>query len=655
MGELGFQTLLESVGSLIATLKTISGRLVLDALRHDARAREIVALGSVITWLNANDELQDAVIVPVDSHLDFFVPGITTGASDARRCDLLAFRFPGNRIEITAIEVKARSIVNLGDLAEEMSAQMRATTELIEQKFFDDDRTDAVLQRASLANLLRFYLGRAKRYRLISSTTATQIESRIASLEQAGRRVQFRHTGYVIALGALPKLTQYASDEQTVVQVLSLADIAKAAGGKLVLADDPLTTAIDPPGTVSLPVTDVSDQSVPNDEEGEQDQEPTADVSSDTLDRGEQELQEPDTEPVSEGDNKTPREQDILLGTSNGEPVYWKPRVTGSPHLFILGIPGQGKSVTVNAILRELARTQTPALVLDFHGTFTDDTSDFARIARPVILDAADGLPFSPFDIDPRSSQREIALHTKGIAEVIDHVFSLGEIQRDVVYTSIRQLYTRAGFGDVDDDQPPPAPPTFPQLLALLTRIAKDTGTKNLVARTRSLFEFDLFNPTQADAPTFGELLNRGVVVGLNRLGGEELSLALSAFLLRTLYLSMTSWPIADGIRLVVVLDEAHKLAKDITLPKLMKEGRKYGIAIVAASQGLADFHQDVLGNVGSRISFRLGHIDSRKTAGFFQGGAGQDIPGLLERLQVGQALVQTSEMSRAIKVQMQK
>jgi len=101
------------------------------------------------------------------------------------------------------------------------------------------------------------------------------------------------------------------------------------------------------------------------------------------------------------------------------------------------------------------------------------------------------------------------------------------------------------------------------------------------------------------------------------------------------------------------VLDEAHKLARDVTLPKLMKEGRKYGIAIVAASQGVADFHPDVLGNVGTKISFRINYPDSRKVADFFQGRPGQNLVSVVEGLGVGQALVQSSEMPFAQRAKM--
>jgi DNA helicase HerA-like ATPase len=115
----------------------------------------------------------------------------------------------------------------------------------------------------------------------------------------------------------------------------------------------------------------------------------------------------------------------------------------------------------------------------------------------------------------------------------------------------------------------------------------------------------------------------------------------------------MFRWEQADRLRLAVVLDEAHRLAKDVTLPKLMKEGRKYGISVVAASQGMADFHRDVLANAGAKIIFRTNYPESRTTAGFLRGNDGQDISQQLEQLAVGCAYVSVPDHVRARKVYM--
>ncbi len=115
----------------------------------------------------------------------------------------------------------------------------------------------------------------------------------------------------------------------------------------------------------------------------------------------------------------------------------------------------------------------------------------------------------------------------------------------------------------------------------------------------------------------------------------------------------MFAWGETDSLRLVLVLDEAHRLTKDITLPKIMKEGRKFGVAVVVASQGMADFHQDVPGNAGTKVVFRTNFPMSKKVAGFLRADKSVDLPGAIEQLEVGEAYVQTPEMSRCSRTRM--
>jgi DNA phosphorothioation-dependent restriction protein DptH len=113
----------------------------------------------------------------------------------------------------------------------------------------------------------------------------------------------------------------------------------------------------------------------------------------------------------------------------------------------------------------------------------------------------------------------------------------------------------------------------------------------------------------------------------------------------------MFRWGQTGQLRLAVVLDEAHRLARDVTLPKIMKEGRKYGVAVVVASQGVDDFHKDVLSNAGTKVAFRCNYPQSRTVAGFLRGRDGQDMSAALEQLAVGQAYVSTPEQAKARKV----
>ena len=88
-------------------------------------------------------------------------------------------------------------------------------------------------------------------------------------------------------------------------------------------------------------------------------------------------------------------------------------------------------------------------------------------------------------------------------------------------------------------------------------------------------------------------------------------------------------------------------------MPKLMKEGRKYGVSVVVASQGMADFHRDVIGNAGTKIVFRTNYPESKPTAGFLRNRNGQDLSQQIEQLSVGVAYVSTPDQPNARRVYM--
>ncbi len=64
----------------------------------------------------------------------------------------------------------------------------------------------------------------------------------------------------------------------------------------------------------------------------------------------------------------------------------------------------------------------------------------------------------------------------------------------------------------------------------------------------------------------------------------------------------------ADGeLRMAVMLDEAWKVLKnDSVLEIVIREGRKYGVGIILASQILSDVEKDFLQNIGTLFVFRL-------------------------------------------------
>ena len=293
-------------------------------------------------------------------------------------------------------------------------------------------------------------------------------------------------------------------------------------------------------------------------------------------------------------------------------------------------------------ILSKLGAQGVPALVLDFHGQFADPSSSFVRDIKPAVLDAAAGLPLTPFECSTATGSDDWKANALAISEIFGYVAGLGPMQQDVVYTVIRDAYRRHGF-----DDPQATERHYPSMEEILKGIEEGERARsvaNVLARLRPLLEMEVFRPP-ANPPDLLSLVRKGLVVDVHGLYAESVQLAVGAFVLRKLYKDMFRWGVAEGLRLAVVLDEAHRLAKDVTLPKLMKEGRKFGIAVVVASQGLGDFHQDVLGNAGTKVVFRVNYPESRRIAGFIRSRQGQDLSQRIEQLSVGRAYVQTPDM----------
>jgi DNA phosphorothioation-dependent restriction protein DptH len=677
MGDLGFSALEDSVGQVLDHLKTVSGRLALRIVGDDNRAREAVSLGVVVALLRARGHLENTVVVPVDAHPELFgVAARTPDAGPRRRCDLILFRAHGRGLAATFVEVKARAAGRSRELMLQMVDQMAATEEVFRDLFFrpeGDVRLDHVLQRSRLASILRFYTDRAERHGLITEPAELErLEAAVGRLTTAVPELKTDRHGYIINLAAAPEPAHHV--EQGTIELVTARDIVDQGltlvpNESVVVSNDRSPKSEQEPGNEQPGVSEPLEAAPQSVEGGESvivapwDEETVDGRKERTVSRDDDRRAAEDPLPYqaehAESGSAVPDvlersiddsasesgtvEVEIELGVVSGDqdPVVWRPSVRGSPHLFVLGIPGQGKSWTVTRLLQELSSQDVPAIVFDFHGQFGDPSNHFVRLSRPRVVDVGEGLPFSPFEADPRRTGGGWQSDCWEVAEIFEYVCSLGDIQRDAVYEALRDAYEARGFGRSED----PELPTISEVRAQLEEIEATKRTKNLVSRTRPLLEFGLFSDDVEKSWDLLEAISGGLVFDVHGLRLETLQLAAGAFVLRKLYKDMFHWGEADRLRCVIVLDEAHRLAKDVTLPKIMKEGRKFGVGVVVASQGLNDFHPDVLGNAGSKVVFRTNHPNSRRVGGFLKGPDRMNVVSEIEQLTVGQALVQTPEM----------
>ncbi len=648
MDELGFASIDQSVSRLLHHLKTISGRLALEALESSTSASAAVGLGVVTAWLQKNKRLRQAVLVPVDIYPRLFSQdGSGKSTRGERRCDLVLVSLKRNIVDAAFIEVKwRRGRVPLEELAQDMVLQMEGSAQAMKNRFFNDKRIDGALQRSYLANVLRFYFERSRRYGLFDLEAESSFLEHVTRLEKTGLDFRSNYEGYIVSLDSEARKPLLLDNAKVVVLTASNFESDRdffpplTQSMSLQSRTDPLSgeEQLSDRHTISSYMT-----------EGGDTEEATV-----TIPPKERTVSNNQEISLASQEQAASSELIIPLGEAQGERVDWKPGVKGSPHLFILGIPGQGKSWTVTRILSELGRQNIPALVLDFHGQFADSQGDFVKAVQPRVLDAAKGLPFSPFECSREGGQAGWMANALAVAEIFAYVAGLGEMQKDIVYTAVRDAYKARGFDDESEDTTAQILeyPTLKDVLKRIEQYERSRHTANVAARCRPLLEMDLFRPTE-QATDLLSLVRLGLVIDLHNLFAETLQMAAGAFVLRKLYKDMFSWGYAKQLRLAIVLDEAHRLAKDITLPKLMKEGRKFGISVIVASQGMGDFHPDVLSNAGTKVIFRMNYPESRKVSGFIRGRQGQSPSESIEQLSIGSAYVQTPEMTYGSVVKM--
>ncbi|MGC5032466.1 helicase HerA domain-containing protein [Micromonospora sp. DT229] len=651
MRGLGLSPESGGASNVLGRLMVVSGRLALRLLGDNTLADEAVSLAALIAHLEQRNQLDGRIIVPVDAHPEIFGPQAGSDDEPARRCDLLLIRITQRSLRIECVEVKARRDAVLPQhLADRIVDQLENTERVLQRQFFatDPPRLDATLQRARLVGLLHYYAERSGRYGLIAADKLDEVHRNIDRLEELADPPELTKRGYVVSLRGSAGFP--AKHRGVPISVLTADNLGKA--GFTAISDVRQAERIvprepRPAPSAKPPTAHTGSPGRPRETDGNADPvkqtvrpqpAPAAQASAESESHHERANEEARSGPTAAGAGAI----GVELGQDGGgAPVNWEVSTKGSPHAFILGIPGQGKSVTTRRVVHEFARQGLPSLILDFHGDMAA-----APPAGAHVLDAAAGLPFSPFELNS-TDPGQISQTAWEVAEVIAYVCGLGDIQRGHVYKALREAY----LSGADAVGASITVPTMEEFADAVEQVEEGARGRNARDRIRPLTDFGLFSTGPTGA--FPAAWNAGVVIDLSRLSLETVQLAASAFILRKIYREMFRWQQDGRMRLAVVLDEAHRLAKDVTLPKLMKEGRKYGLSVIVASQGAADFHRDVLGNAGTKIVFRTNYPASKAVAGFLRGRDGQDLSQQIEQLSVGSAYVSTPEQAQARRIYM--
>jgi DNA phosphorothioation-dependent restriction protein DptH len=284
---------------------------------------------------------------------------------------------------------------------------------------------------------------------------------------------------------------------------------------------------------------------------------------------------------------------------------------------LILGESGSGKTYTASRLVLELAHAHLPSIVFDYGQGFSlqHAPSLFGRGVHTIELQLSrDGIAINPLQIFPVDTHGPATVAQR-VADTFVRVYPrLGVQQHALLRRAVLELLSEVGIAGDDPRTWTTAPPPFRDLEQKINEYASasDPGTRRAAASTgphvSTLFFFNTFRKT-GHALSWADLLAHDNEVWILQLGGLEASVerAVTEFLLWSLirYFEVLG---PGALRCFVVLDEAHKLAFGPGSPveDILREGRKFGLAVILASQQPEDFSSVAFANTATKMVFQI-------------------------------------------------
>ncbi|MCL9796675.1 ATP-binding protein, partial [Frankia sp. AgKG'84/4] len=353
------------------------------------------------------------------------------------------------------------------------------------------------------------------------------------------------------------------------------------------------------------------------------------------------------------------------------------PRATLNRHAFVCGATGSGKSQTVRSLLESLTRASRPVpwLVLEpakaeyarMAGRLADLTAPAAdptdgRPGRGEVLVIRPGrLDAPPASLNPLEPEPGFPLqsHVDLVRALFLAAFEAHEPFPQVLARALTACYRDLGWNLVlDRPEPVHRPrlrvagpdadplveaarryPTLGDLQRTATRVVEDIGYgAEVTADVRGFVDVRIGSLREGSPGRFfegghpldiGALLTRNAVIELEDItSDQDKAFLLGAVLIRIVEHLRVRFGAtgAGGLRHVLVVEEAHRLLKNVTdgpaaaavelFASLLAEIRAYGEGLVVVEQIPAKILPDVIKNTALKVMHRLPAADDREAVG---------------------------------------
>jgi hypothetical protein len=537
-------------------------------------------------WLS----LTEGFFVPLDDVPDLRPPRESSDdAYSGARADLLYISASGKAgLCLRFVEVKYRRHAQLArslDLLQSATQQTATSRRVWCNWYFGPSVPDVTrtLRRSRLARALRFYAEKAHRHHL-----TTEMFSRLV---REIDRLLTKGSDYELIEVSDPDRVYIFCPEQT------------AALPERLYASDIQDVRIFLFGPANLPdrAAEVDASST-----GSQDKPTSFDAAS-----GEQTTESPpDVDPATPGLSDQGDAPIVLGATLGGEPVRWTVSIKGNPHLMVVGLPGMGKTTTLVNICDQLRTAGIAPIVFSYHDDIDAKLADVLDDIRSIDVGS---LGFNPMRVATPSSMGHI--ESAGmLRDVFAAIFpELGDLQLESLRGAVKSSYEDIGWIAPGGAATPSIPPFRAFVQKLRCQPKPEKGVQTLLSRLTELDDYGFF----AEGDDEGGLLaaRRPVILRLHATRNEALQRACAAFAFYRIYQDMFARGRQDWITHAVVFDEAHRASRLKLLPTMAKECRKFGVALVLASQEAKDFDTSLFSAIANYLVLRVTEHDARTLA----------------------------------------
>ena len=284
--------------------------------------------------------------------------------------------------------------------------------------------------------------------------------------------------------------------------------------------------------------------------------------------------------------------------------------------MVVCGASGFGKTYLLTSLIAELTQRGLPALVFDFGQGFSEselppEVSSHVRFQQVDVNRRGVAInPLALFESDVRGPVNA----AQRVADTFQRVYpKLGIQQHAQIRDAVLDCFDDVGIRRKEPSTWSRPAPAFSKLRTALDLRAEDPDNPGrraagmAAAHVSTLFVFEIFT-RRGVALDWTAYLREGAPWIIQLAGLEHSVASATAEFLLWNFLGFIEAGGPGRLRSYVVLDEAHRLAIAHTSPveRLLREGRKFGVGLLLASQQPQDFDELVFNNSATQVVFQV-------------------------------------------------